>query len=340
MIGWSAVPWSWIALHAVLAAAGTWLARRYAISRRLMDEPGERRSHAVATPRGGGIAIVAAMLVALCTLGWRMPEAVPQLAPVTLGLLLVAGVGWVDDHRSLSAWLRLAVHAVAAALLALACVLAGAGLVDAAFGFVAALALVNVWNFMDGIDGIAASQALLAALAIALAVAGLGGPMVWLGLALAAACAGFLPFNFGLSRGGRASIFLGDVGSGAIGYVLACLLALSAGSLAGWAWLALPLSAFAIDAALTLAARIVRGERWWTPHVGHLYQQLARRWNGHRPVTLAYAGWTLAAMLLMWFVRSQHAAGIMAAVLAWYLAGAGTWFVSRRYLGMQSGATK
>lgn len=330
----------WVALHVALAAAGTWLARCYAIARRLVDEPGERRSHAVPTPRGGGIAIVAAMLVALCTLAWRMPAAVPQLAPITLGLLLVAGVGWLDDHRPLSPWLRLAAHAVAAALLAMACIFAGAGAINAALGFAAALVLVNVWNFMDGIDGIAASQALLAALAIGSAVAGLGGPVPWLALALAAACAGFLPFNFGVLRRRRASIFLGDVGSGAIGYLLACLLALSAGSLAGWGWLALPLSAFAVDAALTLAARIVRGERWWSPHVSHLYQQLSRRWNGHWPVTMVYAAWTMVALLVMWIVRSQHAAGIMAAVLAWYLVGAGTWWASRHYLGRQSGVSE
>ncbi len=329
---------AWLALHLLLAAAGTWLARRYALARRLVDEPGERRSHAVATPRGGGIAIVAALLVALCALAWRMPAAVPQLAPLALGLLLVSGVGWVDDHRPLSPWLRLTVHALAAALLALSCVVAGAGSVSALLGFIAALALVNVWNFMDGIDGIATTQALLVAAAIAVAVG--AGPVLWLGLALAAACAGFLPFNFRPTRGGRAAIFLGDVGSGALGYVVACLIALSAGSLAGWLWLALPVSAFAIDATLTLGARIVRGERWWTPHVSHRYQQLARAWGSHRAVTLAYAGWTLASLLLMAFVRLQHDAAIMTAVAAWYLLGAGIWFVSRHYLIRQAGVTQ
>lgn len=331
----------WIALHAGLAATGTWLARRYALARRLLDEPGERRSHGVATPRGGGVAIVAAMLVALCALAWRMPAAVPMLAPVALGLVLVAAAGWIDDHRALSPWVRLSVHAVAAALLALACVVAGARPVDALLGFVAALALVNAWNFMDGIDGLAASQALLVALAIAL-IAG-GTPVGWMALALAAACAGFLPFNFP-----RAAIFLGDVGSGALGYLLACGIALSApasfaldpgaGMLGGWWWQALAVSAFAIDATLTLGARMVRGERWWTPHVGHLYQQLARAWGGHRAVTAAYAGWTVAALVLVWIVRSQQAPGIMVAVVTWYLAGAGIWVVSRHFMHRQSGA--
>lgn len=324
---------AWIALHALLAAGGTWLARRYALSRRLVDQPGERRSHASATPRGGGIAIVAALLVALCTLAWRLPMAVPQLAAFALGLLLVAGVGWIDDHRPLSPWLRLAVHAIAAALLALACVVAGTSLATALLGAALALVLVNVWNFMDGIDGIATSQALLVSAAIAAAT---GGTAVsWLALALAAACAGFLPFNFP-----RARIFMGDVGSGALGYALAGLVAMAGpASPAAWAWLALPLSAFAIDATLTLATRIVRGERWWTPHVGHLYQRLARAWGGHRGVTAVYAAWTLGALLLMWIVRTQHAPGIMAAFTAWYLAGTVAWCVSMRYLGNGSGAS-
>ena len=199
--------------------------------------------------------------------------------------------------------------------------------------FALALVLVNVWNFMDGIDGIAASQALLAALAYAMATG--TGIVWWLGLALAGACIGFLPFNFPKAR-----IFMGDVGSGALGYLLAALAALSVESGSSWFWLALPLSAFLVDAALTLGTRIVRGERWWTPHVRHLYQRLARGWKGHQAVTVAFAAWTLAALALMWAVRLQEPATIMCAVCAWYLAGAGIWIWSGRCDGMNLGVTE
>ncbi len=315
----------WLALHIALAAAGTWLARHYALGRSLVDEPGERRSHRVATPRGGGIAIVLAMLVALLALMARAPQWVPTLGLLGAGFVLVAAIGWIDDHRPLSPWLRLAVHALAAGLLGLAGIVAGTGgLWQVLAGCALALVLVNVWNFMDGIDGLAASQAALVAAAFALS-APAAGVAWWLGWALCAACLGFLPFNFP-----RARIFLGDVGSGALGYALAVLAVFASdGGMAG-AWVLLPLSGFLVDAALTLGTRMVRGEHWWTPHVQHLYQRLARRWHGHRKVTLVYAAWTLAAIALMWSVRSLDAAFIMCAVCAWYLVGAGIWIRSGR----------
>jgi UDP-N-acetylmuramyl pentapeptide phosphotransferase/UDP-N-acetylglucosamine-1-phosphate transferase len=321
----------WLLLHFAIAAAGTWLARRYALSRQLLDHPDTRRSHVVPTPRGGGIAIVVSLLVALCSLMWQVPAAMPQLALVALGLSLVAGIGWIDDHAPLGPWSRLGVHALAAALLA--CIVAGASIANAVLGFACALVLVNVWNFMDGIDGIAASQALLAAVAYAVAIG--SGPVAWLALALAAACAGFLPFNFP-----RARIFMGDVGSGALGYALASVIALSAGSTTGWLWLSLPLAAFLVDAALTLSTRIVQGERWWTPHVRHFYQRLARAWRGHQAVTLAFATWTTGSIVLMWWVHEAEATTIMCAVCAWYLAGAGIWIVTRRCDGMGRGVSE
>jgi len=314
----------WILLHLVIALAGTWLARRYALARRLVDEPGERRSHGVATPRGGGIAIVLAMLVALAALMLRVPAWLPQLLAVAGGLLLVSAIGWIDDHRPLSPWPRLATHAVAALLLALASIIAGGGLAASLYVFALTMILVNVWNFMDGIDGLAASQGVLVALLLALAAPG-GSPAAWLGWALASACAGFLPFNFP-----RARIFLGDVGSGALGYALAALVALGLRGGSAQLWVLLPLSAFLLDATLTLGARIVRGERWWTPHVQHLYQRLARHWQGHRRVTYLYAGWTLAAGGIGWWMRSSDATIIMLAVCTWYLLGTGTWMWSMR----------
>src|SRR5690606_27675026 len=126
------------------------------------------------------------------------------------------------------------------------------------------MVLVNIWNFMDGIDGIAALQALVVAAAITL-LANVAAAR-WIALALAAACFGFLPLNLP-----RARIFLGDVGSGALGYLLALAMVLAATgggqatSPAAWVLLLLPPSAFFLDASLTLLVRMLRGERWWTP---------------------------------------------------------------------------
>lgn len=308
---------AWCLLFAAIAAAGTWMARRYALSRALLDHPGERRAHQVATPRGGGIAIVLAMLVACIVLLARAGAAWPVLATFALGLLAVAAVGWIDDHRPLSARLRLAVHALAAGAFALGLGVATTQWQWALLAWLAIVALVNIWNFMDGIDALAASQAALVAAVVGAALPGLAGALAW---ALAAACLGFLPFNLP-----RARIFLGDVGSGALGYALGALLVLAAMALPSRSllWL-LPPSAFLVDAGLTLARRVLRGERWWTAHSQHAYQSWARR-VGHGRVALAYAAWTAAAIAGMWMLRDASQVFMLGSVMAWYTAAAFSW---------------
>jgi UDP-N-acetylmuramyl pentapeptide phosphotransferase/UDP-N-acetylglucosamine-1-phosphate transferase len=320
----------WFGLFASIGFAGAWLARRYALQRRLLDQPGERRSHAVPTPRGGGIAIVVAFSIAVLALIVRQPSQIVSLSAGLLGFLMVAGIGWLDDHRPLSPWLRLGVHVVAAAILGSGLWLGG---LDPVIGGIAALlclVLVNVWNFMDGIDGIAATQAVLVAGLFgvcAVAASGAG----WLALALIAAICGFLPFNLPKAR-----LFLGDVGSGALGYALAWL---AASALAGlpeplWPLLSLPLSAFLLDAGLTLAGRVLRGERWWQPHVEHLYQRWVRRTGSHPQITAAYAFWTAIAVIIAGYhvaaYQQGEAGGIAVVVLAWWGLGGALWFGLRR----------
>ncbi|QWP75010.1 lipopolysaccharide biosynthesis protein [Lysobacter sp. K5869] len=315
--------WAWIGMHAALAAAGTWLARAYALRSRLIDQPGERRSHSVATPRGGGIAIVIALLVATLSLALKFPAYAGLASAFGIGLLLVAAIGWVDDHRPLSPWLRLAVHVLAAAVLAAGIWLLRGEAWVALAAFVFAVGLTNVWNFMDGINGLAASQAAL----VALALAGFGGPVwSWLALALLAACVGFLPFNFP-----RARIFMGDVGSGAIGYAVAGLGALAATGLDAWhaALMLIPLAAFMVDSSLTLLRRVRRGERWWTPHTQHAYQVWARR-AGHVRVTLAYAIFTLLSLVSLHLVTEVRIGFMLCMGGGWYISAAFFWWLIQR----------
>lgn len=315
----------WPVVAFAIGLSGTWLARHYALHRGLLDEPGDRRSHATATPRGGGISIVAAMLATVAWLAWREPAQAPALLAIGTGLVLVAGIGWVDDHRSLSPALRLVVHAGAAALLAWAVLAMGAGAGKAVVAFALALVLVNAWNFIDGIDGLAASQALLASLGFGL-LAG-GGTVAVLGIALAAACAGFLPFNLRMPFKQRsASIFLGDVGSGALGYLLAVLVALllAVGSWQQAPLLLLPLVACGVDASLTLGRRVLRGERWWQPHVQHAYQRWARR-SGHACVAFAFFAWTLVEVAFMLFADGRAPVVIMCGVGISCLAACAVW---------------
>lgn len=317
----------WIILHLVVAFVATWLALRYALWRDLLDHPGERRSHQVATARGGGAAIVLAVLVAAGVLLLRHPELSTLLGTFTVGLFLVAAVGLVDDHRSLSPWLRLGIQAIAGLLLALVVVLETGHWPTAAIVLIAALVLTNVWNFMDGINGLAATQAVVVSAAIAaLAHAwGGGGVWVWMAAALAAACLGFLPYNFP-----RARIFLGDVGSGSIGFMIAALAVLPLMETRNLSWLVLfPLSAFLVDSGLTLLRRMIRRQAWWKPHSQHAYQVWARR-VGHGRVTLAYLGWSLLGSALMAVGPHASVSFMLCIALAWYTSAALIWHALQR----------
>jgi Fuc2NAc and GlcNAc transferase len=243
------------------------------------------------------------------------------------GGLTVALVGAVDDRRSLSAAIRLTVH-FAAALWALAWLgglpplrvgnqliaLGWAGYLLGACGIVWAL---NLFNFMDGIDGIAASEAIFIALAAALLNAPLGANagVALAALLLAAACGGFLLWNWP-----PASIFLGDVGSGYLGYVIVVLAVTATrdNPVALWVWLILG-GAFFSDATVTLTRRILRRERLQEAHRSHAYQWLARRWGSHGNVTLAFLAvnilWLLPCAVLA--VRlPRYAAAAVAIALA------------------------
>lgn len=311
----------WTVLFLAIGAAGTWCARVYALRRQLLDLPGERRSHVAPTPRGGGIAIALAVVVALLALAVRMPSQIVLIVAALVGLLLVAGIGWLDDHRPLPAWPRLMIHLFSAMLLAAGFWLSGAPVSVALLVLLAAVVLINVWNFMDGIDGLAASQAGL--VVIAMMMCANGTIAVHLGLALLAAIFGFLPFNLP-----RARIFLGDVGSGALGYLLALMIGLAAMAtpVGTWPLLLLPVSAFLLDAGLTLATRILRGERWWTPHVEHAYQRSARRVGGHGPVTLGYGVWTGLALVVMAWRWGDAPESIRMTVLLWIGIGSVVWY--------------
>lgn len=305
-----------------LSAALTWAARRYALRRQLLDQPGERRSHQIATPRGGGIAIVLTVLVACAIVIKIDPAFLPPLGLAMTGLALVAGIGWWDDHRPLPAVRRLAVHLVAAALLSCSVYLIGQNALQAVLLFFVTAALINLWNFMDGINGIASTQAIAAAIGLAWVMP---MPSSLAALAIAAACLGFLPFNFP-----RARIFMGDVGSGALGYLMAALVGLA--SLAtdiAWPALLLPLSAFLVDAGFTLLSRMLSGQRWMEPHTQHVYQRWVKAGASHARVTGYYflCGLLGSTVLVLCVPLSSTQQVVVA--IAWWVVLTCLWHVQR-----------
>lgn len=302
----------------------TGLMRRYALAKQLLDVPNARSSHQQATPRGGGLAMVVSfglLLLAQSVLGdWDRRLAIAVLPAA----LMVAGVGFRDDHSHVSVRGRILVHGVAAAW---AIYWLGGGLEIAlphgtlAIGWsgqlLVLLAMVwflNLFNFMDGIDGIAAGEAVFLAFAGAW-LAALSGlqDLVYALLVLGAVALGFLVWNWH-----PAKIFMGDVGSGFLGAVLGMLAyaAVAADGLLFWPWVIL-VAAFVSDASITLARRFLRGERWYEAHRSHAYQRAARRW-GHLRVTsvvlLIDTGWLLPMALL---AALLPAAGVLIALAAY-----------------------
>lgn len=300
-----------------MTAAWLLLAR----SRRWLDLPDERRLHAQATPRGGGIGILVLALATMCWLAAAGGHEAAFWRLSALGLLVCGAAGLLDDLGRLGSFGKLLMQLLAAILLALALLSLkaspdpwwlGAGLV------VSTLLLVNFTNFMDGSDGLVASQSGLIVVGLMLLGALALAPF-WLGLTVLAAVLGFLPFNLP-----RARIFLGDVGSHALGYCLAllCCRAWLEGQLA-LPQIFLLCSALLMDAGLTLAGRIGRGERFWQAHCQHLYQWALRRGVSHPRVCLAYLVWTSFGLLLASTVAAtgRWQAGSVAAAVAVLAAG-------------------
>lgn len=293
-----------LALAAVATAASwtlTGTVRRAVTRRAVLDIPNERSLHSAPTPRGGGLAIAVVTLGGITLLTLLGGLSMRDGTGVVGGGLLVAGIGWADDMRPRSARIRAAVHAAAALWLLVwiggldSLRLGGEPLALGWWGNVLAGATIvwsiNLYNFMDGIDGLAAGQAVVAA--------GVGA--VLLGTGLAVACAlvagvslGFLWWNWAPAR-----IFMGDVGSGLLGFLFAALALLSDrdGGPDALTWLMLG-GVFLVDATATLLRRMLRGERWYAAHRNHAYQRAVQ------------SGWTHAQVATGALVLSGFGAGL------------------------------
>jgi Fuc2NAc and GlcNAc transferase len=286
-----------VALSAIVSLGVAELVYHRAEALRLVQAPNHRSSHVHPTPNGGGLGIVVAgSLAGVCLVtfsGWK-------LGYLMLGLsALLAGVGLFDDIQHLPARVRFGVQLLVSGGLLfwlgdLPRLTFTAGLELELGGWIlsglllfACVWWINLFNFMDGIDGIAGMQAVFILLGGAvLSACGkedvMSSPVWVLMLCVVAATVGFLLLNWP-----PAKIFMGDVGSTWLAFMVFALALLSvhAGWLSYATWLVLA-AIFVTDATITLITRLLCGERWYEAHCNHAYQKLARRWGGHRPVTL------------------------------------------------------
>lgn len=272
----------------------TWGVRKIALRQSFLDIPNERSSHSSPTPRGGGVAILLAFYSGGVFLVFSGLITIPHILFLGCCGLGIAAIGIMDDLLHLSPFTRIIVHFGCVflvlyvfptgndifipegnhLLLFMVRVLYTIGIVWC----------INLYNFMDGIDGLAGVEAISVTLGAGLLLLYLGetGNSFYLLLILAAAVMGFLLLNWPPAR-----IFMGDGCSGFLGFFFAIMALLTAHTtaLTVWTWLIL-LGVFVVDSSVTLLARISRGEKFYEAHRSHAYQILARRLHSHKKVTL------------------------------------------------------
>lgn len=283
----------------ILALFLTGVIRRYAIAKQIVDIPNARSSHSLTTPRGGGVSIVLTFSIALIILYLHNRLELNPFSAIFFGGLLIGIIGFFDDHRHVPAKWRIIVHFFAASWAVYW--LGNNSIININEGTLhyglyidlAAIFLIvwfiNLYNFMDGIDGIASIEAMTTAGAAAFIIFSISPASeqsqnyVLTLLLLLVAVLGFLVWNWP-----PAKIFMGDGGSGYLGYIFA-LFAISTtidSHMTLWAWIIL-LGVFIVDASFTLLRRIIDGKRWYEAHRSHAYQHAALRWNSHSKITLS-----------------------------------------------------
>lgn len=296
------------------------------LSRRgVMDRPNARSSHTVPTPRGGGIAMMAVLQPAL--FGWMIWADMPvmQVVAVVGGAAVLALVSLVDDVLGLGAASRFGAQVVVIGSI-IASVLIGIGGAAPWFSLLVLLALpawiwfVNLYNFMDGIDGITAVETLVIGLGLAFLTydTGQAGHLFMPAVFVSAAALGFLIWNWH-----PAKIFMGDVGSVPLGFILGWMLLRLAESGLWAAAIILP-SYYLTDATLTLLRRILRGEKFWRAHKEHYYQRAVQAGRSHSQVSLAVALAGVPLIALAWWSTQGHewqalgaAAIVVILLMAW-----------------------
>jgi len=329
---------TWLAMAAVALAAAfasttilrvllaTGLAWRLAT-----DVPNDRSLHTLPTPRVGGWGIVPVSVVALLTLA-------PRLWLIAIAAAGLAAVSQIDDRRGLPARVRFSAHL--AAVVALIVVFPA----DAPWWFLAGVGFAMVWltnlyNFMDGADGLAGGMALFGFGGYA--IAALGGvhapssDLVVAGAGVAGAALGFLLLNFHPAR-----LFLGDAGSIPLGFL--------AGALGYWGWRtdvwpiwfpAMVFAPFIVDASVTLLRRLLRGEKFWQAHREHYYQRMVRSGVNHGRTALYWYLIMLAGIILAMWAKGRPELQQWLLFLAWYgvLACFG-WLIDMRWRRFQAAA--
>ncbi|MEX2130357.1 MAG: glycosyltransferase family 4 protein [Pseudohongiellaceae bacterium] len=285
--------WAWLALVFLASCSLTWLVRQLATHNKVMDLPVARSAHQRPVPVGGGLAFIACFYL-FASFSFLQQVFPFQVYMALLGGLAVAALGLLDDIYRLGVRLRLAIQ-FAVAIWTVLWLGPPAGIQVADWfldipwliGILSVFAmvwLINLYNFMDGIDGLAGSEACFVTLVTyMIAINSSDQVTTQMSAVICVSVAGFLVFNWP-----PAKIFMGDAGSGFIGYILGAmaLISMQNASITLWTWLLL-LAVFVVDATVTLFRRVKSRQKWSMSHNTHAYQHATRKYHSHRTVTLS-----------------------------------------------------
>ena len=276
-----------------------------------LDRPNQRSLHETPVPRTGGIGLHAGMLLAV---GMIAPD-LPLALAIALGLLYA--ISLLDDIRGVAAPWRFAIHLIAAGGFSVSVLLSGYGILAALTVTVAIAWMANLFNFMDGSDGLAGGMAVFGFSFYGIAAWFSGSTeFALVNFSIAAAATAFLVFNFPPAR-----VFMGDVGSVPLGF-LAGALGVIGWLHHNWTWWfpLLVFSPFIVDSSLTLARRALRRQRVWQAHREHYYQRMVQLGLGHRRTALLWYGLMIAVgTSAIWGM--QQSPGWQAALLAVWAIG-------------------
>lgn len=313
----------------VLSFFLTWCLRVYALKNNVIDIPNQRSSHSVPTPRGGGVAIVVSFLLGLITLFILDAISLFQLLSLFVAGFATAIVGFLDDHGHIAARWRLLMHFSAGAaglyflgqfpVIDIFGYQFSAGWLGMLFSLVYLAWMLNLYNFMDGINGLASIEAITFSIGSCLLLIlslpdAIGKSQFAILVLLGCAVLGFVFWNFP-----KAKIFMGDAGSGFLGIIvgLTVLHVAALNSVLFMAEICL-LGIFIVDATMTLLRRLIAGKKVYEAHASHTYQILARKYGSHIPVTLGALIiniiWLFPIALL---IAKGHVTGVIGVFIAW-----------------------
>jgi len=276
-------------------------------AKNIVDKPGQRRAHTTITPRGGGVAIVLTFAICFVILHLLQNYSMEQAAYILTSLLLVAGISLLDDINYVPAIYRLIVHLIASAIVVYFLLWPRSlfnhelpSYIDLITTVLGLGCFLNIYNFMDGIDGITSSESIHLSIVILLLcylryeVITHADLIVCIATLILGCTIGFIRYNWH-----PAKVFLGDVGSITLGFLLGlCLMLIASSGLRLFAACVIASSYYIADGGLTILIRLAKGEKIWLPHLNHFFQKAVRKGMSHNEITLKIAACNICLMLL------------------------------------------